>query len=73
MQSGHTSDLATAPGLFLRVFSQILINICKRRGQISLEIGFLICQVSKFQTDFRCSPEKYFWKSGHPVRVMQDK
>ena len=22
--------------------------------------------VSKFEANFRCSPEKYFWKSGHP-------
>ena len=27
----------------------------------------LWCQVSNFETDFRRSPEKYFWKSDHPV------
>ena len=28
--------------------------------QISSEIGF-------YNADCRCSPEKYFWKSGHPA------
>ena len=38
-------------------------RICTKRVQISSEIGFYD---GKYQT--RCSPEKYFWKSGHPVK-----
>ena len=43
--------------LFLWVFSRISKNICIKRVQIFSEIGFY--DVSKFETDFHCGPEKY--------------
>ena len=31
------------------------------------EIGLYDGRLSKFETNFYCSPEQYFWENGHPV------
>lgn len=53
---------------FFGCFYEFHQNVWIKIVQIFVKNWVLWCQVSEFETDFRCSPEKYFWKSCHSVK-----
>ena len=55
--------------LILWVILLISTNVCVQRQQILPEVGayFYASSHQNLRPDFYCSPEKYFWKTGHQV------